>query len=219
MLHEFLTSNREKLIAQCHALAVTRAPVRSISKEIKHGVPIFIDQLIDTLRVEQNALHDETAQKDSVPTEKQQPTEMSKTATKHGRELLERGYTIDQVVHAYGDVCQAVTELASEGDTQIDAEEFKTFNGCLDNAIAAAVTEFDRKREEIVWKSGNTVVNERLLFLAQEVRNSVGSAMLAVAVIKRGAVGTSGATAGVLDRSLTSIRDFCDEALSEARPH
>ena len=144
---------------------------------------------------------------------------MSKTATKHGRELLERGYTIDQVVHAYGDVCQAVTELASEGDTQIGAEEFKTFNGCLDNAIAAAVTEFDRKREEVVWKSGNTVVNERLLFLAQEVRNSVGNAMLAVAVIKRGAVGTSGATAGVLDRSLISIRDFCDEALSEARPH
>ena len=219
MLHEFLTSNREKLIAQCHALEMTRAPRRAISKEIKHGVPMFLDQLIDTLRVGKDALNDETTQVDSVPTEKQQPTEMSKTATKHGRELLERGYTIDQVVHAYGDVCQAVTELASEGDTQIGAEEFKTFNGCLDNAIAAAVTEFDRKREEIIWKSGNTVVNERLLFLAQEVRNSVANAMLAVAVIKRGAVGTSGATAGVLDRSLVSIRDFCDEALIEARRH
>ena len=219
MLHEFLTSNREKLIAHCHELAVTRAPRRLISKQIKHGIPIFLDQLIDTLRDGQDDSDDAAAQMASSLTEKQQPTEMSKTASKHGRELLERGYTIDQVVHAYGDVCQAVTELASNNDTQIAAEEFKTFNGCLDNAIAAAVTEFDRKREEIVWKSGNTVVNERLLFLAQEVRNSVGSAMLAVAVMKRGVVGTSGATAGVLDRSLASIRDFCDEALAEARRH
>ena len=219
MLHEFLTSNREKLIAHCHELAVTRAPRRLISKQIKHGIPIFLDQLIDTLRDGQDDSDDAAAQMASSLTEKQQPTEMSKTASKHGRELLERGYTIDQVVHAYGDVCQAVTELASNNDTQIAAEEFKTFNGCLDNAIAAAVTEFDRKREEIVWKSGNTVVNERLLFLAQEVRNSVGSAMLAVAVMKRGVVGTSGATAGVLDRSLVSIRDYCDEALAEARRH
>ena len=219
MLHEFLTSNREKLIAHCHTLAATRTPRRLLANDVKHGVPIFLDQLIDTLRDEQDALKDGAAQVDSGLTEKQQPTELSKTATKHGRELLERGYSIDQVVHAYGDVCQAVTELASDNDTKIAADEFKTFNGCLDNAIAAAVTEFDRNREVIVRESGNVIVNERLLTLAQEVRNAVGNAMLAVAVIKRGAVGTTGATAGVLDRSLISIRDFCDEALVEARLH
>lgn len=219
MLHEFLTSNREQLIAHCHALAATRAPQRLLSTEIKHGIPVFLDQLIDTLRDEQDASKDDPAQMDSVPTEKQRPTPLSNTATKHGRELLERGYTVDQVVHAYGDVCQAVTELASEGDLPIAAEEFKIFNGCLDNAIAAAVTEFDRKRGEVVWETGNTAVNERLLFLAQEIRNSVGAAMLAVAVIKRGTVGMNGATAGVLDRSLVAIRDLCDESLIESRPH
>ena len=219
MLHEFLTVNREKLIALSHALAATRAPPRSLSTEIKHGIPIFLDQLIDTLRDEENAQENDTAHLDSGLTEKQHPTKLSMTATKHGRELLERGYTIDQVVHAYGDVCQAVTELASESDLPIAAEEFKTFNGCLDNAIAAAVTEFDRKREEIVWGSGNTDVNERLLFMAQEMRNAVATAMLAVAVIKRGTVGLSGATAGVLDRSLGSIRDLCDEALTDVRRH
>ena len=219
MLHEFLTSNREKLITHCHALAATRAPRRSLSTEIKHGIPIFLDQIIDTLRDDEDALPDDPAKMATVPTEKQRPTALSKTATKHGRELLERGYTVDQVVHAYGDLCQAVTELASEGDTQIATEEFKIFNGCLDNAIAAAVTEFDRKREEIVWGSGNTAVNDRLLFLTQEIRNSVGAAMLSVAVIKRGTVGMSGATAGVLDRSLVTIRDLCDEALAEARRH
>ena len=219
MLHKFLMANREQLIEHCHALAATRAPRRSLPTEIKHGIPIFLDQLIDTLRDDEDALKDDPAQMARVPTEKQQPTALSNTATKHGRELLERGYTVDQVVHAYGDLCQAVTELASKGDTQIAADEFKIFNGCLDNAIAAAVTEFDRKREEIVWESGNTSANERLLFLAQEIRNSVGAAMLSIAVIKRGTVGMNGATAGVLDRSLVAIRDLCDESLIEARPH
>ena len=219
MLHAFLTTNRDQLIAHCHALAVSRAPRRFISEEIKHGIPIFIDQLIDTLRKEDDALENGSTHRDSVLTEKQHPTALSNTATLHGRELLERGYTIDQVVHAYGDVCQAVTELASAGDLPIAAEEFKTFNGCLDNAIAAAVTEFDRQREEIVWGSGNTVVKDRLLFLAQETRNTVATAMLAVAVIKRGTVGSSGATAAVLDRSLDTIRDLCDEALIGSRGH
>lgn len=219
MLHEFLTTNREQLIVHCQVSAAARSPRRFLSEEIRHGIPIFIDQLIATLRKEDDAVDKDSVPRHSVPTEKQHPTAMSKTATMHGRELLERGYTIDQVVHAYGDVCQAVTELASAGDLPIAAEEFKTFNGCLDNAIAAAVTEFDRQREEIVWGSGNTVANERLLFLAQETRNNVATAMLAVAVIKRGTVGSSGATAAVLDRSLNTIRDLCDEALIGSRGH
>ena len=55
--------------------------------------------------------------------------------------------------------------------------------------------------------------------LAQELRNSVGTAMLSVAVIKRGTVGLHGATAGVLDSVLVTMRDLCDETLAEARRH
>ena len=52
-----------------------------------------------------------------------------------------------QVVHGYGDVCQAVTELAMELESPISADEFKTLNRCLDEAIAQAVTEFARQRD------------------------------------------------------------------------
>ena len=63
-------------------------------------------------------------------------------ARAHGRQLLKRGFTVDQVVHDYGDVCQSVTELAVETDTAISAEDFRTLNQCLDDAIAGAVTAF-----------------------------------------------------------------------------
>ena len=54
------------------------------------------------------------------------------------------GFSVSQVVHGYGDICQASTELAIEQDEPITTDEFKTLNGCLDAAIAEALTEHTR---------------------------------------------------------------------------
>ena len=75
---------------------------------------------------------------------------MRSTATLHGRELLDGGYTIDQVVHDYGDLCQAITDLAFERNWPIQVDEFRTLNRCLDNGIADAVTEFTAQRDAAV---------------------------------------------------------------------
>jgi len=64
------------------------------------------------------------------------------TAALHGRDLFHEGFTIEQVVRDYGDVCQAVTNLAFETAVPISVDEFRTFNRCLDNAIAGAVAEY-----------------------------------------------------------------------------
>ena len=220
MLHQFLTAHRETLIEHCQTLAANRGPLRISAEGMRYGVPLFLNQLIDTLRDDQEiGSSGERAEAAIGHAEKQQPAMLSNTASAHGRELLERGYTVDQVVHAYGDVCQAVTELATNAKAPISADEFKTFNLCLDNAIAAAVTEFGRERDQALLESVNIAGNARLQVLAQELRNSVGTAMLSVAVIKRGTVGLQGATAGVLDSVLVNMRDLCDETLAEARRH
>jgi signal transduction histidine kinase len=59
--------------------------------------------------------------------------------------------------------------------------------------------------------------NERLGFLAHELRNLIGTAILAVTTIKRGHVGLAGATGALLDRSLIGLRDLVDRALVEVR--
>ena len=41
---------------------------------------------------------------------------MGVSATAHGEELLNLGFSIDQVVHDYGDLCRAITDLAVEQD-------------------------------------------------------------------------------------------------------
>ena len=53
-----------------------------------------------------------------------------------------KAYSIDQVVHDCGDICQAVTELAAEMKALVTIAEFHTLNRCLDNAIADAVTPY-----------------------------------------------------------------------------
>ena len=68
--------------------------------------------------------------------------EIGDSAKKHGHDLLKQGFTIDQVVHDYGDVCQSITDLAVELGAPISTDDFRTLNRCLDNAIAGAVTEF-----------------------------------------------------------------------------
>jgi hypothetical protein len=64
---------------------------------------------------------------------------MTVSAGAHGKKLLELGYTVDQVVHDYGDLCQAITGLSVERDAPFAIHEFQTLNRCLDNSIADAV--------------------------------------------------------------------------------
>ena len=67
-------------------------------------------------------------------------------AAQHGRDLQLQGFTVSQVVHDYGDVCQSITELAIETGAPISVGDFRILNRCLDDAIASAVTEYGRER-------------------------------------------------------------------------
>jgi signal transduction histidine kinase len=208
MLHEFLTANRDELVARCRAKVALRPVPQPTATELEFGIPLFLDQLIKTLRVETET---------PLETASQLPAEIGSAAGKHGSELLRKGFTIDQVVHDYGDLCQSVTELAAERAAQVTVDEFRTFNLCLDNAIADAVTEFGRQRDLSVSAAGTLAMNERLGHLAHDLRNLLGSAILAFEAIKSGTVALTGATGAVLDRSLLGLRDVIDRTLLEVR--
>jgi len=142
-------------------------------------------------------------------------SEMRTTAARHGHELLQHGFTVDQVVHDYGDLCQAITDLAFEQDVPLAVSEFRTLNRCLDNAIADSVTEFSYRRDLVLEEAGVHSLNERLGFLAHELRNLIQTATLALTAIKAGNAGVAGATAAVLDRSLIGLRNLVDRSLDE----
>ena len=200
MLFEFITSNRDEIIRRCRAKVATRSVPAPTAAEIDHGVPLFLDQLVAALRSGQSS-----------------SLEISQTALLHGHDLLVQGVTMSQVVHDYGDVCQSVTELAMETGAPISAEDFGLLNGCLDSAIAGAVTQYGRERDQATIDGETERENERLGFFTHELKNLLHTALLAFEVVKSGNVGVSGTTGTVLQRSLVGARDLVARALAETR--
>ena len=52
MLEEFLRENRDELIERCRARVVKRRAPGPTPAELQHGVPVFLDQLIEALSAE-----------------------------------------------------------------------------------------------------------------------------------------------------------------------
>jgi signal transduction histidine kinase len=199
VLDEFLTANRQAIIAGAQARVASR-PGPVLQGKLTHGVPVFLDQLGEALR---QAKLSDLVNHDQI----------GKTAGRHGRDLLRMGLTIAQVVHDYGDVCQTITELAVAQNVPIPGHEFRTLNLCLDDAIAEAVTEYLRQRERQIADQGT----EHLGTLAHELRNLINVAMLSFESIKSGRVAAGGSTGMLHVRSLIGLRDLVNRSLADVR--
>ena len=200
MLQEFITVHREEIVRRCIAKVATRSAPPPTDAEINHGVPLFLDQLVDALRLGLS----------SNP-------EIAKSAVLHGHDLLLQGFTVAQVVHDYGDVCQSITDLAVETDATISTDDFRSLNRCLDDAIAGAVTEYGRQRNQTDVDGESARGSERLGFLAHELRNLISTATLAFEVLKKEIVGVAGSTGTVLHRSLVGLEALIGRSLAEVR--
>jgi signal transduction histidine kinase len=200
VLHEFITKHREEIIRRCIAKVATRTIPPLTAATINNGVPVFLDQLVE-------ALHPGFVSDSRI----------SESAVRHGHDLLLQGYTMSQVVHDYGDVCQVVTQLALELDEPIATTDFRVLNRCLDDAIAGAVSQYGTERNQSTLEIENARGTERMGFLAHELRNLVNTGLIAFEVLKSGEVGMNGSTGEVLNRSLMGIRALAEQSLAEVR--
>lgn len=212
MLDEFISINRTELIDRCNRKGARDQLPFARSAGDGPGVPIFFDQLIDALRKERTP----TVVQAHVPRKTRQTSEIGRAAARRGAELLHRGYTIEEVVHEYGNVCQAVTELAIERMTQISNEEFRMLNRCLDDAIADAVTSYAFAGKHVAVDRTNDM-HARLEVLSEEHKRLLGIANQAFSAIKAGNVGVTGATGSLLAHALTEMGSVVDRAITELR--
>jgi signal transduction histidine kinase len=218
MLHEFLATNRDQLIERCRLKAAHRSTRPASELELAYGIPLLLNQIIKTLQLERTAEPLSSRRiSGAAGGGLQSLSEISAAARQHGHELLQRGYTVDLVVHDYGDLCQAITDLAVEVGTPIEVDEFRTLNRCLDNAIADSVTEFAYERERMGADRGAEAFHERLGVFAHEVRNLITTAKHAMTAIRSGQVGLTGPTGAVLNRCLTGLGSLVDRSFEDVR--
>jgi hypothetical protein len=180
-LGEFIRVNRQEVILRCRNRVTQIANWPSSAADIDRGIPLFLDQLIVELSHESS-----------------QTPAIRQTAVEHGQALFFQGFTISQVVHDYGNVCQALTDLAVEQMIPVSTDDFRTLNRCLDDAIAGAVSEYTRQQ----GLTGNGQ--------SQELRALVNGAITAFEVLQSGSVGVSGTTGALVHRSLLDIRTRLD---------
>ena len=201
-LHEFLAMHRDVILARAgHSLAERNALWLREERQVK-GMPLFFEQLIGRLR------------KDGRLASKEPPT-LETSAVQRGQDLFRAGFTVTQVVHAYGAICQATMTVAEEQRQAIEPREFGVLNMALDDAIAAAVEEFQR----LTSQEASQRQSEGLGTLAHELRNALTTAGLAFGVIKKGRVAPGGSTGAIIDTCFAQMRSLIDRALTEVRLH
>ena len=109
MLYEFVTTYRGANIDKTRVKVSARPWPAASSAELENGLPMFLTQLAETLRWEDTDTPFSTHA-------------IGDSATRHGRDLFALGFTVSQVVHDYGDICQAIMELAVEQNAPITTE-------------------------------------------------------------------------------------------------
>jgi hypothetical protein len=195
-LQEFIETNHAKLLSMTREKVAKRSKdPRSDNLETKHGVHVFLHELAEALTAEEK--RDPAQRADADP-----PTNpnVAKTAALHGRDLLGVGFSIDEVVHDYGDVCQAVTELAVELDAPVSVAEFHTLNRCLDNAIASAVSAWTGDREPVASAAEGQRASKD-----ERLKRLVGGSIKLFELLRAGRVAPGGSAAMVLGENLRKM--------------
>lgn len=212
MLYEFLIDHRAELIERCRQKAARRREGLAFTTPAADDAPLFLTQLVDTLRLEQS--HAPPGSPD--PLELAAYGDINRAAHQHGIELSQNGYPIDLLVHHYGDICQAVTELAMEHAAPISTNEFRILNRSLDDAIAEAVTAYSTRRHE-QFNAQATAVGGHLDQLAHAQAGILDTAIQTFTALQTGQLGLNGATATAHLQSLHALNVVTQRSISDIR--
>lgn len=212
MLYEFVTSNRDELIRRCQDKVTKRANTPEIRAALGNGVPLFLRQLSDILRAETETTQRPVAGEGADASARI----VGSTAKLNGAEMLRAGYSVDQVVHGYGDVCQSITEMAIELNVGISADEFRTLNRCLDDAIADAVEAYGSAHQTQLNEQTEILHDSLDQFIKDQWR-LLETAIQSYAAIKTGNIGLNGATGMLLIHSLEELRALAGRAVPAIR--
>jgi hypothetical protein len=197
MLSAFILSNRREIIANsCRTIALRSG---LIPDETPAAVPVFLNfflsQLVNILSY-------------SCPDDG-----MKRTAAIHGGSMLGLGYSVSHVVHDYGDIGKAIICLALKCEIVFTVQDFYQLCRCIDSAVSAAVTEYERLRDQNVARAET----ERIGIFAHELRNKMSAATLAYQSIVSGRSPVKGGVSAVVTRNLINVNDLIEREINQVR--
>src|SRR5215471_9542197 len=133
MLRGLLIRHQNEIEKESRRLFLEHSVPKPTERELGYGIPIVIEQIIDSLP------------RDKA---KRQDSEIVKVAAEHGARLFRLGFTVSQVIHAYDAVYETIMNLADTARISVKAKDFKVLNAVLDIASAEAITEYEEQRNQ-----------------------------------------------------------------------
>ena len=190
------------ILARTKAKVIAR-PIPAATQAEIVGIPLFLDQLIEILK-SSGSLVAEAGTRAGA---------MAQGAATHGATLLERGFTVAQVVHDYGGCVRPSPSWPTRPRRRSPPTNFASSIGAWTTPSPRRSPSTRAKREHSITAEGREQLGE----LAHELRNAVGAAIVSFEVLRMGKVGLEGSTAGVLSRSLQRFATLIDCSLTEVR--
>jgi len=202
-LHVALEERAHEVMARWkQAVQGTIVPESLPVIELLDHLPVFLREVVAALRDDDDASTIRAT------------AEETKTASTHGSQRLRLGFSLDAVVREYGAMRNAIIDTGRAAGVQITIREAQVVFDSTIDGIATAVSEYARQRDAELFRQHN----EHVAFLAHELRNPLGSAVMATTMLEqRGFIPVSDRAAVALNTSLGKIRELVDHALEEGR--
>jgi signal transduction histidine kinase len=217
-MYTFLINNRDEILNRSRENITLRLGQTAIPEYLVDAIPLFLGQLERTFLADETTGEARGAQGGLTRAAGEtKVADMSFSRAVCDEKLTALSFTVDHVVHDYGDVCRAVTDLAVEHEIPFAVKEFRILNGCLDSAIANAMTVFSFEHDAAVETERTAEVNRRLGYLMHEVRNALGIATMAALAMEARNLTIKSATGVVLTRSLATLTALTNRTLEEVK--
>lgn len=202
-VHEVLAERSGEVMLRWKTIVRgTLAPESMPVVELVDHLPQFLDEVIGALRED-----------DGLSASYQKP-EASQSAVEHGEQRLRLGFSLDSVVREYGALRDALVATARDAGVEVSFRNLQTIFDAIIDGIAHAVSEYSRQRDAELFRQHN----EHVAFMAHELRNPLGSARMAVSLLKRnGQMPAEARGVAALDRGLQRMQEGIDHSLSVAR--
>ncbi|MGA8706015.1 MAG: HAMP domain-containing sensor histidine kinase [Steroidobacteraceae bacterium] len=218
MLHELLAENRTQLVYRCRLKLASRSTEIARNSVCTHGPTQLLDQIIKTLQIESTRGSNRACKvlefRDGYHAAL---SELGATSRRHAQERLRHGYTIGLLVQEFGDLCQAVVDLAADTNSQIEADEFKILIQCLNQAAANSVTEFCHQCELGRRTHETDVFREQLGVLVHEARNLIATANYAMLSVRTERALLKGSTDETVGRCLAGLGNLIERSIETVR--
>ncbi|HYS10174.1 MAG TPA: HAMP domain-containing sensor histidine kinase [Myxococcales bacterium] len=200
LLNEFLIERRDEVLQGAGELIRKLRPgPAAIDFARDQNLPAFLEAVIDAVRRREN-----------LPSDPVPAPQRGGPPRSHEHWL---DYDVDEVVYEYGSLCTTIVKVAERHGQLISPRQHQALNQALDENIAADVVAYEQK-----WRTGSTSQsNERLGFVAHELRNALHTAALSFQAIRSGRVPAQGVTGSVLERSHQRLRELVEGLLAQVR--